>query len=370
MAKYRAGVIGLGWMGMLYDLAGRPGPAVSQPRFDVEDTDRPTPKVDVHRQFYYHDHPGGEGGPAGYSEVLAGRPEVDLVAAADRDHKRLRIFEERYGVSSTYTDAVEMLQNEKLDIVGIATNIRGRADLTCLAVECGVKGIMTEKPMVNSLDEADRMVRACADAGVPLVCGSISTSHPSFATAKDLVISGAIGDVLSIEALLSSQHQNWSYFVDSTPAWVVGIGDQERRESGSDEFQGQGMMVTSDGLAVHFRKGAPQLRVTGTTGEILHERAYGGWTLWQGVETDGRAVWVEMPWPGPQTAEGSGSVYGFADVIDCMEGRLDEPKNSGRRVAVALEVDIALKESSARGGERVDLPLEDRSLRLNYDWFR
>ena len=58
------------------------------------------------------------------------------------------------------------------------------------------------------------------------------------------------------------------------------------------------------------------------------------------------------------------------DVIDCMEGRLVEPKNSGRRVAVALEVEVALKQSSAAGGQRVDLPLADRSLGLNYDWYR
>ena len=44
------------------------------------------------------------------------------------------------------------------------------------------------------------------------------------------------------------------------------------------------------------------------------------------------------------------SVYSLADVIDTMEGRIDEPKNSSRRVAIALEVEIALKLSSARGG--------------------
>ena len=49
-----------------------------------------------------------------------------------------------------------------------------------------------------------------------------------------------------------------------------------------------------------------------------------------------------------------------------MEGRLDEPKNSARRVAVAINVEIALKESSDIGGKRVDLPLQDRTLGLNY----
>jgi hypothetical protein len=77
-----------------------------------------------------------------------------------------------------------------------------------------------------------------------------------------------------------------------------------------------------------------------------------------------------MPWPEPQIVFPYGAVYSLNDVIDCMEGRLDEPKNSGRRIAVALEVEVALKQSSARGGERVELPLEDRSLGLHYDWFR
>ena len=60
----------------------------------------------------------------------------------------------------------------------------------------------------------------------------------------------------------------------------------------------------------------------------------------------------------------------LADLIDCMEGRLDEPKNSGRRVAVALKVEIACKLSAAQGGVRVGLPLQDRSLGLRYSRYR
>jgi len=49
---------------------------------------------------------------------------------------------------------------------------------------------------------------------------------------------------------------------------------------------------------------------------------------------------------------------------------LDEPKNSGKKVGTAIEVEIALKQSSAAGGVKVELPLNDRSLGLHYDWFR
>ena len=369
MAKYRAGVIGLGWMGLLYDLADH---SAATGDYSVEDVDRPTPPLDVPRTFHLHQHPGKEMVPQSYSEALWDRPDVDLVAGCERDPKRLKAFNQRYGIDALYSDAEDMLRNEKLDIVAIATNVKGRADLTCLAVEHGAKAIFTEKPMCHTLEEADRMVKACADAGAPLNCGAITTTHPSFAKAKELLAGGAIGDVVSIEASPpGSQHQNWSYFVDSPPAWVVGTGDRGRpNESGSTEFSGQGMMVTVDGQVVHFRRGAPLFRVTGTTGEIMHDWSPVGWRLWQHVEGLPDRQWVEMSWPEPQMVGPYGAIYSLDEVMDCLEERLDEPKNSGRRVAVALEVEIALKQSSAKGGVRVDLPLEDRSLGLSYSWYR
>ena len=42
---YRGAIIGLGWMGMLYDLAQRMG------EWHVDDIDRPTPELDIHRRF-------------------------------------------------------------------------------------------------------------------------------------------------------------------------------------------------------------------------------------------------------------------------------------------------------------------------------
>ena len=364
MAKYRGALIGLGWMGMLYDLAERTGV------WDVDDIDRPTPELNIHRRFLYHENPGTEGLPSSYAEALWDRPEIDLVAAAERDVKRLRAFRERYDVVSLYDDAEDMLSLERPDIVAIATNTKHRADLTCLAVRNGARGIFTEKPMAHTLEEADRMVSTCAAAGVPLNCGATTTTHPSFGRAGQLVSDGAIGELLSIEAHGPfAQHQNWSYFLDSDPAWVIGTGDEPRRESGSDEFTGQGMVVTQSGLAVHFRAGAPGVRLQGSKGELVFDFPT-AWQRWEVMEVEGRPFRVEVPWPGPQFVPPYGGVYSLNDVMDCLAGKLDEPKNSGRRVAIALEVEIALKLSSARGGVRVDLPLEDRSLGLNYDWFR
>ena len=87
MAKYRGAVIGLGWMGMLYDLAQRMGV------WHVDDIDRPTPELDIHRKFHYHDrHSPRKSMPTSYAEALSDRPEIDLVAAAERDRNRLGAF--------------------------------------------------------------------------------------------------------------------------------------------------------------------------------------------------------------------------------------------------------------------------------------
>ena len=374
-AKYRGGVVGLGWMGVLYDMGTRDydniGGSYKTPKYDLESANRPTPDwLNVHRKFYHHEHPGKEGLVSTYAEAIWDRPEVELVAGADRDKKRLSMFGERYGITALYTDALEMYEKENLDILAIATNTRGRSFLTVKAVEAGVKGIFVDKPMTFTLKEADDMVNACAKAGVPLVGGATTVSHPSFQKAKELIKSGAIGEVISIEAQvpLSSQHQDWSYFVDSELAWVSGTGDKPRRERGSSEFMGQGIIVAKDGTVVHIRDGAPQVKISGSTGEIVFDGKR--WILSQDVDTpSGRKGRVEMPWPNPQWGS-MRTPWCLDDLIAAMEGRMKEPKNSGRIVAMALEAELGLKQSSARGGERIQLPLSDRSLGLTYDWFR
>ena len=127
-------------MGLLSDLGRRP-----PTRYDVDDTDRPTPELDVHRRFHFHDGPGETQVPHSWAEVMRDHPEVELVAAAERDPKRRAVFSERCAAAAVYADPREMLREQRLDIVAIATNTKGRAGLASLAVECGVKAIAVEK---------------------------------------------------------------------------------------------------------------------------------------------------------------------------------------------------------------------------------
>ena len=71
---------------------------------------------------------------------------------------------------------------------------------------------------------------------------------------------------------------------------------------------------------------------------------------------------VSYPLPLPPQVEGTGITV-LNDLIEAMEtGR--PPRCSGEDGLKALEIGIAIRESHRRGGVKVDLPLNDRSLMI------
>jgi hypothetical protein len=148
------------------------------------------------------------------------------------------------------------------------------------------------------------------------------------------------------------------------------------------EFEGEGVIQFERGLRVFMRRGAPFLRLTGERGELVFGGG-GGFRLWLDVEGAGRRGRAEVPFPGPNVLEYPSPLYTAQDALRCHErshergaGQRDgreqgaEPRVSGRRARWAMEVEIALRESSRRGGATIALPLDDRSLGMRYAWFR
>ena len=70
-------------------------------------------------------------------EVLSKLPDVELVAVADLDPDRVGRLAGEYGVARPYTDYVEMLDSERLDLVTICTMPVHHADMTVAAFSRG-----------------------------------------------------------------------------------------------------------------------------------------------------------------------------------------------------------------------------------------
>jgi predicted dehydrogenase len=82
--------------------------------------------------------------------------DVEVVAAVDVDPQRLDAFRETFGISAGYADLQTMLDQEKPDLVQIATPPALHIDLSIQCLEAGA-WVLCEKPLTLSLSELDRL---------------------------------------------------------------------------------------------------------------------------------------------------------------------------------------------------------------------
>jgi predicted dehydrogenase len=129
---------------------------------------------------------------------------IPIVAAADISEEALENAKAAYGVTRTYADYIQMLEEVGPELVSICTHDALHCPMVIAAAERGVKGIVCEKPMAMDLDEADRMLAACRASGAVLTVSHQRLYNPQYVKARQLIEQGAIGDLLGGETMAHS----------------------------------------------------------------------------------------------------------------------------------------------------------------------
>ena len=137
-----------------------------------------------------------------------------LIALCDPFEKSLLAAAEELPVSYTYTDYKEAMKNPEIDAVVVVTPTNLHKDITVAAAAAG-KHVFCEKPMADTKEECDIMIKACRDAGVKLQIGFMRRFDKSFMRAKEMCETGAIGDVTMVKSNTygPSEPQEWMYDV-------------------------------------------------------------------------------------------------------------------------------------------------------------
>ena len=91
---------------------------------------------------------------------------VECVALYNRTPSKAEALAEAFGVPSVYDDPRRLLVQEQLDFVDIITDVDTHSRFVHMAVEHSVP-VICQKPMAPSLADAERMVAAAREAGVP-----------------------------------------------------------------------------------------------------------------------------------------------------------------------------------------------------------
>lgn len=157
----------------------------------------------------------------------------ELVAVMRRDAAKAKDYAARHHVDKWYSDAGELLQDPDVNAVYIATPPAFHLKYTIMAAEAG-KPVYVEKPMAVNLQECEDMVDICRQKGVPLFVAYYRRALPRFLKVKELIDSGALGEVHSFHIVLHQApsetdrgpHTAWrvdpavaggGYFIDLAP---------------------------------------------------------------------------------------------------------------------------------------------------------
>ena len=133
-----------------------------------------------------------KGGPALYKTKGS-----ELAAVMRRDRAKAEEFARRHGAKRAYDSASDLLADEEVDAVYIATPPHLHREQTLLAAQAG-KHVLVEKPMARNAAECDTMIAACAAAGVHLHVAYYRRFYPKFVAAKALITeASALGDIVA-----------------------------------------------------------------------------------------------------------------------------------------------------------------------------
>jgi len=133
-----------------------------------------------------------------HAGAYAAAPEVELVALSDLDGNKLEEAGKRWGVTYLYENYQEMLRNEALDILSVCTWNSTHLEIAREAVNHGIKAIYCEKPIADTLQNADEMIKSCHEKGVILQVNHQRRFNSFQQEVKDFLQAGKLGRIQQV----------------------------------------------------------------------------------------------------------------------------------------------------------------------------
>jgi predicted dehydrogenase len=204
------------------------------------------------------------------------RPELTVVCG--RDAARAASAADRLGWAESSTDWRSVVVRDDVDLVDICTPGDSHAEIAVAALAAG-KHVLCEKPLANSLAEADAMVDAADRAfagGARAMVGFTYRRVPAVALARQLVAEGRIGEVRHVRA---QYLQDWIVDPDAPFSWRL-----DKARAGSGALGDIGAHIID--MAQHV-VGDPIVELAGTTETFVGSRPLAGGSALLGGASDG-----------------------------------------------------------------------------------
>jgi len=124
--------------------------------------------------------------------ALRDLPNCDFTAVNRARYELAESFAREYGARKWYRTLDELLADEEIEAVYVATPVHLHCEQTVAAAEAG-RHVLCEKPMGMSVQECDRMIAACRANGVKLGVAYYRRFYPVIERIKEIIASGEVG---------------------------------------------------------------------------------------------------------------------------------------------------------------------------------
>ncbi|MCG9971779.1 Gfo/Idh/MocA family protein [Christiangramia crocea] len=134
-----------------------------------------------------------------FATALASVENTKLYAVASRDREKAVVFSEMHNAEVSYGVYKQLMEDEKVDVIYIATPHSLHYDLTMECIKNG-KAVLCEKPFAMNIEEAREMVSLARSKKVFLMEALWTMFLPHYQYLLDIIRSGEYGKVRSIKA--------------------------------------------------------------------------------------------------------------------------------------------------------------------------
>lgn len=160
------------------------------------------------------------------TEKKAGAPAINkvphaaLVAVMARNKEKAEDYAKRHNVPRWYTNVDELIADEEVNAVYIATPPDVHLEYAAKAIKAG-KAVYIEKPMARNFAECEEINRLAREAGVPVFVAYYRRTLPYFVKLKELIDSGVIGEIRLVNIALHWQPYDEEVGENPKPRWRV-----------------------------------------------------------------------------------------------------------------------------------------------------
>jgi predicted dehydrogenase len=126
--------------------------------------------------------------------------DTEVLWACDKDIGRLEKVAQLYQHVNRTTDIADVLADERVDGVAIATPVRTHFSLAEACLKEG-KHVLVEKPLASRLDQGEELVKLAREKNLQLMCDHTFCYTGAVRKMKEIIDSGSLGELLYFDSV-------------------------------------------------------------------------------------------------------------------------------------------------------------------------